>query len=339
MTKQTPQVDGKEVKEQDTSQDETPANKSESQELANQEENQSSKTDIQNQSDNSEPQIQSSTTENQSENKIKEQSRNKTEKDVKNKEKTKNIKRLDSKLFATQELPDQERIEERESVQYPSSTSTDNQDGSSFSEEKRRESIKMSVISKMSRDSKANKATPSKLTAFKKLQSRNVTKTDNERTYTLPRGNSKGTLLKGSNIARSNVSSASSSEAGSKPAPKARSSTNSRWTWDDPQLATALTIQKVNKGADGIMSEPSKAPPNTAAYNKSRSGDKSSIEKVHPKRIVVKPKEGPNDKGAVGRPSPQRKASVTVTGTGIGSSSSPDRPLPERTPSKACNIQ
>ena len=339
-------MDSKEKKELSSSQDKTlekdKIDKNETQNLAKQEENQSGKNEIQNQPDKTDIQDQSTKKDKESENKNKTQSNDKTDttKDVKNKEKQKIIKHLDSKLFATQELPEKEKMEEKKLLQ-DTNFSADNQDGLSSHEMKRRESIKLSVLNKMSTDQKGKKVVQSKISAVKKaaLQSKNVTKTNHERTSTLQHRNSKGVLLKGSNVARSTISSGSSSESGSRPAPKARSTTNSRWTWDDPELVTALTIQKVNKGTDEKVSEPTKVPPNTAANNKPRSGDKSPLDKVRPKKIVVKPKENSSDKGATGGQSPQRRASVVVTGTALGSGSSPDRPLPERTPSKACSIQ
>ena len=282
---------------------------------------------------------QSSIDESQPGNKKVNQSDNQTdlEKDVKNKHIQRNIKHLDSKLFATAEMPELEKAEEKELSESSSVVKTKTSDTSSV-DERRKANIKQSVINEIGKGQRGKPPLHggSKTGVVRKTSlSKKVTNTD-DRKSTLQHRNSKGVLQKGSNVTRS-LSSGSSSES-LKPAQKARNTTNSRWTWDDPELGTALMVKKVNKSNDEIMPEPTKEPKSMAS--KSRTDERNSkprsaekkLDKVHPKRIVVKPKEDAHQ-------SPQRRASVTVTGTALGSGSSPDRPLPERTPSKVCNIQ
>ena len=286
---------------------------------------------------------QSSKDETQAGNKTENQSNNKTVvgKDVRNKDIQKEVKRLDSKLFATPEMPEQERKEENEML-IDSSTKTDKTSGTSISDKKSRNSIKQSVIDELRKAGKGKHPVGPRI---RKQLSNAITKTDDRRS-TFEHKTSKGTLLKGSNVTRANLSrqSSGSSNDSTRSQPKARSTTNSRWTWDDPDLAKHLTIQKVK--SDDLMPEPTKAPPNSSVSKTKAKHDemkatptsvKSSIEKVRPKKILVKPKDPTGEKGG-GRQSIQRRASVTVTGMALGPES-PDRPLPERTPSKACNIQ
>ena len=281
--------------------------------------------------------------ETQAGNKNENQSNNKTaeEKDVKNKNIQKNVKRLDSKLFAAPlEMPEQERKEENE-LSANSSVKTYKTSCTSTSDKKSTDSIKRSVIDELRKGGKGKPIAP----RMRKQLSNSVSTTDDRRS-TFEHKTSKGTLLKGSNVTRANLSrqSSGSSNSSNKSQPKARSTTNSRWTWDDPDLAKHLTIQKVK--SDELTPEPMKAPPNSSMSNYQSKAKPDGMkatqtsvktEKVRPKKITVKPKDATEAKVG-GRQSIQKRASVTVTGKALGLES-PDRPLPERTPSKVCNIQ
>ena len=263
------------------------------------------------------------------------------QKDVKNKDIQKNVKRLNSKLFAAPvEMPDQERKEEKE-MSANSSIKTYKTGVTSASDKKSSESVKQSVIDELRRGSKGKP-----ISTRVRRQLSTLSTTDDDRKSTFERKTSKGTLLKGSNVTRANLSrqSSGSSNGSVKSKPKARTTTNSRWTWDDPDLAKHLTIQKVK--SDELSPEPMNAPPNTSMsnYPSKATPDGTKVtatgvktENVKPKKIMVKPKDvSPERVG--GKQSVQRRASNTVMGKGLGPES-PDRPLPERTPSKACSIQ
>lgn len=258
-------------------------------------------------------------------------------KDRKNKDIQKNVKRLDSKLFAAPlEMPEQEKKEENE---LSANSSVKTYKTSDTSDKKSTDAIKRSVIDELRKSGKGKPVAP----RIRKQLSNSVTTTDDRRS-TFEHKTSRGTLLKGSNVTRANLSrqSSGSSNSSNKSQPKARSTTNSRWTWDDPDLAKHLTIQKVK--SDELTPEPIKAPPNSSMSNYPSKAKPDGMkatsvqtEKVKPKKISVKPKDATEEKVG-GRQSIQRRASVTVTGKALGPES-PDRPLPERTPSKVCNIQ